>query len=71
VESNAVGNDPITVYPSLDIKIISKVGKTVFASQCKVEKKSIAYSLENAQKKAYPILAKDAEEAAELASYLM
>lgn len=65
VESNAVGNDPITVYPSLDIKIISKAGKTVFANQCKVEQKSIAYSLENAQKKAYPILAKEADEVIE------
>lgn len=71
VEPNAVGNDPITIYPSLELKITSKGGKTVFANQCKVEQKTIAYTLENAQKKAYPILAKEAEKAinAELNQY--
>lgn len=71
VESNSVENDPITIYPSLDLKITSKGGKTVFANQCKVEQKTIAYTLENAQKKAYPILAKEAEKAinAELSQY--
>ncbi len=71
VEPNAVGSDPITVYPSLDLKITSKGGKTVFANQCKVEQKTIAYSLQNAQKKAYPILAKEADKAieAELKQY--
>ena len=62
VENNAIGNDPIQVQPSLDLKIVSRTGKTVFANQCKVEQKTIAYTLENAQKKSYPLLAKEADE---------
>ena len=61
IELNAIGSDPITIYLSLDLKINGKDGKTVFVSQCKAEQKSIAYTLENAQKKAYPILSKEAE----------
>lgn len=59
VEVNASGNDPIQVQPSLDLKIVSTAGKTVFASQTKSEKKTIAYTLENAQKKSYPVLAEE------------
>ncbi|WP_296330836.1 LPP20 family lipoprotein [uncultured Treponema sp.] len=61
VENNAIGNDPIQVQPSLDLKIVSRTGKTVFANQTKSEKKTIAYTLENAQKKAYPLLAEECE----------
>ena len=71
VESNAAGDDPIAVYPSLDLKITGRGGKTVFAHQCKVEQKTLGYTLESAQKKAYPILAKEADRAisAELNQY--
>ena len=61
VESNASGSDPISIYPSLEVKITSKNGKTVFANQTKVEKKTISYTLENAQKKAFPILAEESD----------
>lgn len=59
IENNANGNDPISVMPSLDLKIESKGGKTVYAVQVKTEKKTIAYTLENAQKKSLPILAEE------------
>lgn len=72
VENNAIGNDPIQVQPSLDLKIVSRTGKTVFANQTKSEKKTIAYTLENAQKKAYPLLAEECEKSisAELSKLL-
>ncbi|WP_294428360.1 hypothetical protein [uncultured Treponema sp.] len=59
VETNSSGNDPISVMPSLDLKIESRGGKTVYATQIKSGKKTLAYTLENAQKKSYPILAEE------------
>lgn len=61
VETNATGTDPIAVYPSLDLKITDKSGKSVFASQTKMTQKTLSFTLENAQKKAFPILAKESE----------
>ena len=61
VEDNATGNDPISIYPNLDLKIESKSGKTIYATEVKVTQKSVSYTLENAQKKAFPILAEDSE----------
>jgi len=57
VESNPQGENPVAVYPSLDFKIVNKDGESVYSADIAVEKKTIAYTLENAQKKAYPILA--------------
>lgn len=69
VECNASGNDPISIIPSLDLKIEGKSKKSSFAFQFKSENKAIAYTLENAQKKSYPIFAGEIEKAlsAELA----
>ena len=61
LENNAAGSDPISIYPSLDLKITNREGKTVYASQAKVSQKTLAYTLENAQKKAFPILAGEAD----------
>lgn len=63
VENNALGEDPISVYPSLEIKITTKDGKTVYSHQTKVSAKTVAYTLENAQKKSYPLLAERASKA--------
>lgn len=63
VENNALGDDPISVYPSLEIKITTKDGKTVYSHQTKINTKTVAYTLENAQKKSYPILAERASKA--------
>lgn len=61
VESNAQGSDPVSIFPSLDLKITSKDGRTVFSNQTKIQSKTVAYTLENAQKKAFPILADEAD----------
>lgn len=61
IETNASGSEPISVNPVLDLKIESSAGKTLYAVQVKSEKKTLAYTLENAQKKAYPILAEESE----------
>lgn len=61
IENNAHGADPVTIYPSLDLKITNKNGKTVFSNQTKMTQKSIAYTLENAQKKAYPLISRQAD----------
>ena len=63
IENNAVGSDPVSIYPSLDLKITGKGGKTVYSQEVKVTQKTIAYTLENAQKKAFPILAQEADKA--------
>ena len=61
IEDNAIGDDPISITPSLDLKVESKAGKTALAVQANVEKKTVAYTLENARKKAYPLLAEQSE----------
>lgn len=63
IEDNAIGDDPISITPSLDLKVESKTGKTALAVQANVEKKTVAYTLENARKKAYPLLAEQSEKA--------
>ena len=59
IENNTEGRDPFSVSPSLDLKIQNKKGKTVYAVQIKTEKKTLAYTLENAQKKSFPVLAEE------------
>ena len=61
IDANASGADPISVCPSLDFKITSKSGKTVFSNLCKTEKKTISYTMENALKKSLPDLAEKAD----------
>lgn len=63
VEPNASGADPISVMPSLDLKIEGKSKKAALAFQFKSAKKSVAYTLENAQKKSYPVFADEIEKA--------
>ena len=63
IDDNAIGDDPISITPSLDLKVESKAGKTAFAVRANVEKKTVAYTLENARKKAYPLLAEQSEKA--------
>lgn len=57
IDDNVQGSDPLCIYPSLDFTITSNKGKSVFASQTAITTKAVAYSLANAQKKAYPLLA--------------
>lgn len=63
VDENITGNEPLSIKPSIDLKIVSKDGKTVYSLQQVAGEKSIGYSLESAQKKSYPKLSKELQEA--------
>lgn len=63
VELNSSGNEPVSVRPGLELKIQNKEEKTVYSCEVQTAEKSVAYTLENAQKKAFPRLAKETEEA--------
>lgn len=57
------GGEPVSVKPGLELKIQNKEEKTVYSCEVQAAEKSIAYTLENAQKKAFPKLAEETEEA--------
>lgn len=63
IELNASGSEPVSVKPGLELKIQNKEEKTVYSCEIQIAEKSVAYTLENAQKKAFPKLAKETEEA--------
>ncbi len=63
VELNVSGSEPVSVKPGLELKIQNKEEKTVYSCEVQSAEKSVAYTLENAQKKAFPKLAKEIEEA--------
>ena len=72
IELNVSGSEPISIKPGLELKIQSKEEKTVYSCEVQTAEKSVAYSLENAKKKAFPKLAKETEEAVkkDLSSFL-
>ena len=55
IENNIIGENPLSITPSLDFKLAGKY-KTVYSFSDRLENKTTAYELENAQKKAYPQL---------------
>lgn len=57
IEDNVSGNQPLAIMPTVNIKIINKNNKTVFSYETSSQEKTLAYSLETAQRKAYPKLA--------------
>lgn len=61
VNSNLVGTDPVAVYPAIDLEIINKDGKSVYSFKYKSEEKTVSYTLEGAQKKAFPSVAEQLE----------
>ena len=63
IELNVSGREPVSVKPGLELKIQNKEEKTVYSCEVQAAEKSVAYTLENAQKKAFPKLAKETEEA--------
>ena len=63
IELNVSGSEPVSVKPGLELKIQNKEEKTVYSCEVQAAEKSVAYTLENAQKKAFPKLAKETEEA--------
>lgn len=63
IELNVSGSEPVSVKPGLEVKIQNKEKKTVYSCEIQAAEKSVAYSLENAQKKAFPKLSKETGEA--------
>lgn len=57
VDSNAFGIDPVAIMPSVKIVLSSKSGEILFSFEEKLDEKTVSYTLENAQKKAFPKLA--------------
>ena len=54
---NPNGENPVTIMPAVIVSIKSSEEKAVFSYEAKMMEKTVAYSLENAQKKAFPKLA--------------
>lgn len=57
IDNNISGSDPLSIKPGINIKIVNQNNKTVFSYEVSAEEKSVGYTLESAQKKAYPKLA--------------
>ncbi len=56
IEDNSTGGEPLAITPTVNIKIVSKNDKTVYSYEIFSDEKTVSYTLENAQKKAYPKL---------------
>lgn len=61
VESNVFGENPLVVFPSIDLKLNGVTGETVYSYKNRLSNRTTAYTLESAQKKSYPFLAEDIE----------
>lgn len=55
-----------TIYPSINIRIRNKDGKTVYSFSFKTEQKTTNFTLENAQRDAYPAFATEMSKALEI-----
>lgn len=62
LSDNITGENPLAITPSINLKINNKLNKTVYSSEIIVKEKTIGYTLESAQRKAYPKLTKELEE---------
>ena len=61
VDNNVIGSDPLSISPSISIKMADQAGKAVYAYEYVTEEKTVSYTLENAKKKGYPKFVKDVE----------
>ena len=62
VSSNPNGENPVTIMPAVTVSIKSSEGNAVFSYEAKLTEKTVAYSVENAQKKVFPKLAEKINE---------
>ncbi len=62
VDDNMAGENPLSIQPVIDLKVISKTEKTVYSYEANALEKSVGYTLESAQKKAYSKLSKEVED---------
>lgn len=62
ISTNPDGENPVTVMPAVAVTIKNGSGKGVHSFEAKLTEKTVAYTLENAQKKAFPKLAEKINE---------
>lgn len=62
VNSNPSGSDPVAIVPAVTVTIKNRNGKAIYSYETNLTEKTVAYSLENAQKKAFPKLAEKINE---------
>lgn len=62
IELNISGSEPLSVKPGIEIKIDNNQKQTIFSNQINSVEKTLAYSLEKAQKKAFPLFAEKISE---------
>ncbi len=62
IDNNVFGENPFSIKPNLDLKIISEEKRTVFSYEAEAEQKFLGYTMESAQKKSFPKLAKQMED---------
>ncbi|MDE7290792.1 MAG: hypothetical protein K2N58_01975 [Treponemataceae bacterium] len=63
VDDNASGSDPVAIMPTVSLKIMGNGGNAVYSYEAAASEKTMAYTLENAKKRAYPKLAQEMESA--------
>ena len=63
IDDGASGSDPVSITPAVGIRITGKGGNAVYSFDTAATEREVAYTLENARKKAYPALAKEIEAA--------
>ena len=63
VEDNVSGSEPLSINPAVNLKILNGEEKSVYSYEILAGEKSLGYSLESAQKKIYPKLSKELEDA--------
>ena len=57
VSSNPSGSDPVAIVPAVTVTIKNRNGKAIYSYEANLTEKTVAYTLETAQKKAFPKLA--------------
>lgn len=63
IDDGESGSEPLSIMPAVSIKITGRGGNSVYSYETAAKEKAVAYTLENAKKKAYPALAKEIEDA--------
>ncbi|WP_296685890.1 hypothetical protein [Treponema sp. UBA3813] len=62
VKHNSDGKEPLAVFPSIDLTISGVEKRTVYSYKERISERTVAFSLESAQKKSYPKLASKIED---------
>lgn len=57
VSSNPSGENPVAIMPAVSVSVSNADGRSVLSFEAGLAEKTVAYTLENAQKKAFPKLA--------------